>query len=178
MRTFLCILGLAAVTTVLIGAGVEDAFKRERSGKGDEAKNALEGNPPPALEGSWLNVRGGKLEWDALKGKVVVLDFWAHWCGPCRAAIPHVKEMLSKYGKDGLTFIGVHSDPNEAKMREAVKELGMNWPTLFDGNKAVMKAYGADSYPDYYIIDRKGVLRFADIANADVEAAVQMLLKE
>lgn len=178
MRTFVGAVTLVAMAAVLIGAGFEDDFRRERSGKNDEAKSALEGAAPPALEGTWLNAPGGKLDWNALKGKVVVLDFWAHWCGPCRAAVPKVKEMLGKYGKEGLVFIGVHSDPNETKMKEAVKELGMNWPTLFDGPKTMFKAFGADSYPDYYIIDRKGVLRFADIANAEVERAVQVLLDE
>lgn len=168
--------GFAGVA--LIGASLEDGFKRERGGKNDEAKSALEGNAPPKLAGTWINTKSGGLDWGALKGKVVVLDFWAHWCGPCKAAVPHVKEMLSKYSAQGLVIVGVHSDPNEAKMKDVVKELGMNWPNLFDGTKSVMKAYGADSYPDYYIVDRKGVLRFADIANSEVERAVQMLLDE
>jgi hypothetical protein len=75
-------------------------------------------------------------------------------------------------------LIGIHSDPNKEKMQEVVKQLGMSWPILFDGDRKYMKALAADSFPDYYIVDRKGVLRFADLANKEVERAVETLLKE
>lgn len=162
-----------------VGATVPDDFKRERSGRNDAAKDVLEGKAPPALTpGAWFNDGGKKLDWESLKGKVVVLDFWAHWCGPCREAVPHVKELLSKYGPKGLVFIAVHSDPNQVKMLEVSKQLGMNWPMIFDGKKSLYKAFAADSFPDYYIVDRKGILRFADLANEEVDRAVEMLLDE
>lgn len=75
-------------------------------------------------------------------------------------------------------MIGVHADPNKEKMIEVFKSLGMTWPILFDPEKKVMKSLSADSYPDYYLIDRKGVLRFADLANKEVDRAVEMLIAE
>jgi peroxiredoxin len=77
-----------------------------------------------------------------------------------------------------LVLIGVHADPNAAEMRKAVKELQIPWPVALDGDKKLFKAVGADSYPDYYVIDRKGRVRFADLANAEVDRAVAVLIKE
>jgi hypothetical protein len=54
----------------------------------------------------------------------------------------------------------------------------MSWPVLFDGSREVMKAFGADSFPDYYVIDRKGVLRFADLANSELDRAIETLIAE
>jgi hypothetical protein len=63
-------------------------------------------------------------------------------------------------------------------MQAVMSQLNMNWPILFDGDRKLMKSLAGDSYPDYYVVDRKGVLRFADLANKEVERAIQMLLKE
>jgi peroxiredoxin len=92
--------------------------------------------------------------------------------------VPHLKELLKKHKDAGLVILAVHSDPDEKKMREAVQELGITWPVVQDGDRAIMKAFHADSFPDYYLIDRKGVLRFADLANHEVDRAVEFLLKE
>ena len=64
---------------LLGGLGFQDSFERERNGPNDAAKNALEGKPAPPLLGTWLNTSGKKLDWRGLRGKVVLLDFWAHW---------------------------------------------------------------------------------------------------
>lgn len=92
--------------------------------------------------------------------------------------MPHLKELYGRYKDQGLVLIGVHSDPDGAKMRATVKELGMVWPIAFDGQSKTMKAMDADSFPDYYVIDKKGLVRFADLANAEVDRAVGMLIKE
>lgn len=177
MKRHRAILGALAGLVLASGFGVQDGFERERGGRTDEVKNAIEGKAPPAFAGTWFNTRG-PLDWDLLKGKVVLLDFWTHWCGPCRAATPHIKALASKFGPKGLVVIGVHSDPNREKMAEVAKELGMNYPLLFDGDKTVLNRFGADSFPDYYLVDRKGILRFADLANREVDRAVELLIAE
>lgn len=75
-------------------------------------------------------------------------------------------------------MIAIHADPKKEEMQRVMRELGMPWPVLFDGDRKVMKSFAADSFPDYYLVDRKGVLRFADLANGEVDRAVAMLLKE
>jgi hypothetical protein len=71
---------LAGLAAALLGGGaVQDGFERERTAQNMAAKNALEGKAPPELAGEWFNTSGKALDWKTLKGKVVILDFWAHW---------------------------------------------------------------------------------------------------
>jgi thiol-disulfide isomerase/thioredoxin len=111
-----------------------------------------------------------------LKGKIVVLDFWATWCGPCIRSIPHTNEMMVKYADKGVVFIGVCAKSGSEKMAAKVNEHGIKYSVAIDAGANA--AYRANSFPDYYLIDRSGVLRWADIVNSDVEKAIGILLKE
>ncbi len=77
-----------------------------------------------------------------------------------------------------MVLIGVHSDADAAKGQAVVKELGMPWPIAQDGKGETMKAFHCDSFPDYCLIDRKGIVRAVDLANAEVDKAVEALIKE
>ena len=92
--------------------------------------------------------------------------------------MPHLKELYGRYKDQGLVLIGVHSDKNTAEGEKVAKELGMNYPIAFDPEGKLMKAFGCDSFPDYVVIDRKGTVRVVDLANAEVDKAVEALLKE
>ncbi len=167
---------LAAAATCGVFA---DDFLREGSGSLRQQKNALENKAPPALEATdWHNTDGKPLRWDDLKGKVVVLDFWGVWCPPCRAAVPKLKELYHKHRDDGLVIIGIHTARQADKMAEFVAEQNIDWPVAADVDGKTVRAFLVDSYPDYYLIDRSGKLRVADLVNGDLERAVKLLLAE
>jgi thiol-disulfide isomerase/thioredoxin len=158
----------------------DDGFARERD-DGDSAKDALEGKPAPEIAdaASWMNTDNGEpLDWDSLKGHVVLIDFWGEWCGPCRKSIPHLKELAEAHKDDGLIVLGIHTQKTADKGKVYVKENGITYPVAFDEKDEVIDRFHVDSYPDYYLVDHNGVLRFADLANAEVDRAVAMLLDE
>lgn len=138
---------------------------------------AMHGKPaPPLVLEGWLNSE--PIELEKLKGKIVLLDFWATWCGPCIRSIPHNNELQKKYADRGLVVIGVCAQRGSEKMGETVKKHGIEYPVAMDSTGGTVKAYKANSYPDYYLIDRAGNLRWGDVANKEVDKAVELLLAE
>jgi thiol-disulfide isomerase/thioredoxin len=133
-------------------------------------------SPPPALEViEWIN--SSPLSLEELKGKVVLLDFWATWCGPCLASIPKNNALAEKY-RDDLVVIGICHDRGHEKMQQVTEGRGIKYPVCHDEDNTTKTAYKVDSYPDYYLIDRQGRLRLADCSNSKVEDAIRTLIAE
>jgi thiol-disulfide isomerase/thioredoxin len=139
--------------------------------------SALEGKPMPALDVSgWVN---GQITPEQMKGKVVLVDFYATWCGPCMAAIPHNNEMLKKHKDQGLVIVGVcTSSRAQEKMNQNAKDRGIEYPTASDPDLKAEKAWAVHYYPTYALIDRKGIVRVIGLKTPNVEEAVKKLLAE
>ena len=98
---------------------------------------------PANLDFTLKDVEGNDVSLQSYKGKVIVLDFWATWCGPCKVEIPHFIEFQQKYGSTGLQIVGISVDDPVDKLAPYVKEMGMNYPVLQGlGHDDVQDAYG------------------------------------
>jgi len=98
---------------------------------------------PANLDFTLKDVEGKEVSLQSFKGKVIVLDFWATWCGPCKVEIPHFIEFQQKYGTKGLQVVGISVDDPVDKLVPYVKDMGMNYPVLQGlGHDAVQDAYG------------------------------------
>ena len=92
------------------------------------------------------------------KGKITVLDFWATWCGPCRASLPDLKQLQSVYGSDRLEVVSISEDHSQQAWQQFVAANGMNWTQRFDANGEEMHRYGATALPTYIVLDSNGTV--------------------
>ena len=138
---------------------------------------ALEGKPMPSLDLSqWIN---GEVKPADLKGKVVVFDFYATWCGPCMAAIPHNNELLKEYGDKGLVIVGVcTSSGGQEQFAANAQAKGIHYPAARDAQEKSEKAWAVHYYPTYAVVDRKGIVRAIGLQPQNVEDVVKKLLAE
>jgi thiol-disulfide isomerase/thioredoxin len=139
--------------------------------------NELVGKKMPELSvGDWLN---GEVKADDMKGKVVLVDIWATWCGPCIASIPHNNEMLEKLKDKGLVIVGVcSSSRGQEKLADTVSARKIAYPVCKDPEQKTSKAYNLSFYPTYIAVDRKGIVRAAGLRPDKVQEVVEKLLAE
>ncbi|MBK5352396.1 cytochrome c biogenesis protein DipZ [Pseudomonas sp. TH41] len=145
----------------------------------------VEGNLPP-LDGAlqWLN--SPPLDAQALKGKVVLVDFWTYSCINCLRTLPYVKAWSEKYREQGLVVIGVHApefafERNVGNVTKAMKDLGINYPVAIDNDFKIWRAFNNEYWPAHYFADAQGRIRyhhFGEGEYAESERVIQQLLRE
>ena len=116
--------------------------------------------PTPAPAWTLMDLQGKPVSFAQFKGKVVVVDFWATWCGPCRSEIPGYIKLQQKYAKDGLVIVGISLDQaGPAVVKEFVQKQGMNYVVVMGDDNTVSAFGGVDGIPTTFIIDRQGMIR-------------------
>jgi thiol-disulfide isomerase/thioredoxin len=129
---------------------------------------------------------GREVDLDKMKGKVVLVDFWATTCVPCVAELPRVKAAFEKYQQKGFEVIGISCDTDKQKLERFLKENGIAWPQYFDGQQQernkFAQGFGIDGIPHMFFVDKKGCLRFDSVrASGDqinFEKKIEGLLAE
>lgn len=111
-------------------------------------------------EVSLQTLSGKGVEPAALTGKVVVVDFWATWCSPCRESMPELEKLYKKYSAQGLTVVGVSVDKDASAIKPFIEKLQVTFPIVHDAAHSVADKFAPARMPSSYVIDRKGVVRY------------------
>ncbi|MDR3774643.1 MAG: TlpA disulfide reductase family protein [Terracidiphilus sp.] len=121
---------------------------------------------------------GQHISMDSLAGKVVLIDFWATWCGPCREALPHMQRIARKFDGQPLVVLSISLDSDETKWKSFVEKNGMTWLQVRDGgfNGAVAKKFGVNAIPATFSIDADGVLEDQHVGDADIEGKLKKMI--
>ena len=122
------------------------------------------------------SAQGEEYSLDRLKGKIVVLDFWATWCGPCREALPDLKELAKKYPPDRFVLISVNLDDDPNDWRDFVEKEKMTWPQVYDGSNELFRAFGLEGIPTYIVLSSNGTL-VERIVGTNPNQSITYLLK-
>ncbi len=127
---------------------------------------------------SITTIDGQHISLDSLAGKVVLIDFWATWCGPCREALPHIRDIAHRFQEQPLVVISISLDKDEDKWKEFVAKNQMTWLQYRDGgfNGAIAKSFGVNAIPATFTIDADGVLEDQHVGDANIEGKLKKLV--
>jgi peroxiredoxin len=126
---------------------------------------------------------GRNLKLSEFRGQVVMINFWATWCGPCRQEMPLLNRIQEQYRKAGFILLGVNIDDRPEAAQSMARDLGVSFPVLFDTEKRVSRLYDVNAMPSTVLIDRDGKVRYIHLGyrpgyEARYETQVRELLKQ
>jgi thiol-disulfide isomerase/thioredoxin len=139
--------------------------------------NLLPGHRATDFTGT--DLAGNRISLSDYRGKVVLLDFWATWCRPCLAEIPHLKAIQAKYEDAGFTIIGVNLDMSRQPVEALVNEAGITWPQIYDDTgwkNEIAELYRVTGIPSTFLIDRNGIIRHRNLRGPALDRAVASLV--
>jgi thiol-disulfide isomerase/thioredoxin len=127
---------------------------------------------------SITTIDGQHISLDSLAGKVVLIDFWATWCGPCREALPHVREIAHRFQEQPFVVISISLDKDENKWKDFVAKNQMTWLQYRDGSfeGSIAKAFAVNAIPATFTIDADGVLEDQHVGDANIEGKLKKLI--
>ncbi|MEQ8205812.1 MAG: TlpA disulfide reductase family protein [Woeseia sp.] len=121
------------------------------------ASSSLTGQEAPDF--ALKSASGSNLRLSEYRGDVVMINFWATWCGPCRQEMPLLDDLYTRYERVGFKLLGVNIDDDSRRAMEMVEELGVKFPVLFDESKDVSRLYEVEAMPVTVLVDRNGTVR-------------------
>jgi cytochrome c biogenesis protein CcmG/thiol:disulfide interchange protein DsbE len=159
-------IGLVALLFILL------AWSLLHDEGGDLMKQANRGDRPSAPDFTLERLdRSGQLELSSLRGKAVILNVWASWCGPCKEEAPYLEEVWQKNRARGLVVLGLDAKDFRADARRFATRYDLTFPLVYDGPGNAIDGYGVTGFPETFVIDREGkvVAGFAGAVNGDDE---------
>jgi thiol-disulfide isomerase/thioredoxin len=135
------------------------------------------GKPAPEVVSQDLN--GKKVKLSELRGKVVVLDIWATWCPPCRAMIPHERELVKKLKDKPFVLVSISADAKKETLTDFMEKTPMPWTHWWNGAEGgILADWDVEFFPTIYVLDSKGIIRAKGVRGEEMDKAVEKLLKE
>ncbi|MDH5490426.1 MAG: TlpA family protein disulfide reductase [Myxococcales bacterium] len=144
-------------------------------------EHALIGKPAPSIVAELVagpgSAEGDRISLEAEAGRVVVLDFWASWCPPCRASIPTLNRVREHFAEAPVAFYGINVEPELgiARIRDAHRSFGAVFPSIVDTTRGLQAVYRVQSLPTLFIVDSSGVVRHAHVGVPDQDWLTQAI---
>lgn len=137
----------------------------------------------PAPDFTLKSRSGENLKLSEFRGEVVMINFWASWCGPCRQEMPLLDQLYTRYSPMGFTILGVNVEENSALAEKLLEEIPVSFPILYDSENKVTELYEVMAMPSTIMVDRDGNMRYLHLGympgyEVDYEAQIKELIKE